>query len=223
MSDMGSVSQHLVDNVTDTKFIKQVVALQELDTDLYMASESWRPALSRGAFGGQIVAQALMAASRTVPSGLLLHSMHSYFLRPGDTNYPIIYCVLRTRDGQSFSSRTVSATQKGKHVLTLQASFHNDESEPPSFLLLQPIMPVAKHHRNLPTLQECVKKVIARNDVPLKFKKRLKILDISEQPIEVKPVEPDVFVGLVPDNRNTLFAWVKVSGNLGNIYFLLRT
>src|ERR1700678_3102600 len=77
-------------------------------------------------FGGQVAAQALMAAGRTVEVGRV-HSLHSYFLRPGDTSLPILYEVDRIRDGRSFTTRRVVAIQHGRAIYNMQASFHTDE------------------------------------------------------------------------------------------------
>jgi acyl-CoA thioesterase II len=77
-------------------------------------------------FGGQVAAQALMAAGRTVEVGRV-HSLHSYFLRPGDPKIPILYEVDRIRDGRSFTTRRVVAIQHGRAIYNMQASFHVDE------------------------------------------------------------------------------------------------
>jgi acyl-CoA thioesterase-2 len=78
-------------------------------------------------FGGQVAAQALMAAGRTVEIGRP-HSLHAYFLRPGDPNVPILYEVDRIRDGRSFRTRRVVAIQHGSAIFNMSASFHVDES-----------------------------------------------------------------------------------------------
>jgi acyl-CoA thioesterase-2 len=78
-------------------------------------------------FGGQVAAQALMAAGRTVEVGRV-HSLHSYFLRAGDPSIPILYEVDRIRDGRSFSTRRVIAIQHGRAIYNMQASFHTDEA-----------------------------------------------------------------------------------------------
>ncbi len=78
-------------------------------------------------FGGQVAAQALMAAGRTVERGRV-HSLHSYFLRPGNPKMPILYEVDRIRDGHSFTTRRVVAIQQGRAIYNMQASFHTDES-----------------------------------------------------------------------------------------------
>lgn len=83
-------------------------------------------------FGGQVAGQALIAASRTVDEpGRHVHSLHAYFLRPGDPKKPILYEVDRIRDGRSFSTRRVVAIQHGKAIFNLQASFHRNEPSGP--------------------------------------------------------------------------------------------
>jgi acyl-CoA thioesterase II len=81
-------------------------------------------------FGGQAVAQALMACGRTVPDGRVAHSLHAYFLRPGDPGKPLELTVRRIRDGRAFSVRHVSAVQDGREVLELMSSFHAAEPGP---------------------------------------------------------------------------------------------
>src|SRR6516162_1004012 len=81
-------------------------------------------------FGGQVAGQALVAAGRTVPADRPVHSLHAYFIRPGDTTVPIVYLVDRVRDGRSFTTRRVSAVQHGEAIFTLSASFHHPEPGP---------------------------------------------------------------------------------------------
>ena len=81
-------------------------------------------------FGGQVAGQALVAAGRTVPADRPVHSLHAYFIRPGDPSVPLVYIVDRVRDGKSFTTRRVSAIQHGKTIFTLSASFHHDEVGP---------------------------------------------------------------------------------------------
>src|SRR5580704_10159471 len=81
-------------------------------------------------FGGQVAGQALVAAGRTVPSDRPVHSLHAYFIRPGDPTVPLIYLVDRVRDGRSFTTRRVSAIQHGKTIFTLSASFQHPEPGP---------------------------------------------------------------------------------------------
>ncbi|MBQ1084569.1 MULTISPECIES: acyl-CoA thioesterase II [unclassified Nocardiopsis] len=78
-------------------------------------------------FGGLVAGQALVAAGRTVPAERYVHSLHAYFIRPGDPTVPIVYEVDRVRDGRSFTTRRVVAVQHGKPIFTLSASFHKEE------------------------------------------------------------------------------------------------
>jgi acyl-CoA thioesterase-2 len=78
-------------------------------------------------FGGQVAGQALVAAARTVEADRRVHSLHAYFLRPGDVRVPILYEVDRIRDGKSFTTRRVVAIQHGRAIFNLAASFHVDE------------------------------------------------------------------------------------------------
>ncbi|WP_181188223.1 acyl-CoA thioesterase II [Actinopolyspora mortivallis] len=101
-------------------------------------------------FGGQVAGQALVAAGRTVPDDRRVHSLHAYFLRPGDPSVPIVYEVDRTRDGRSFTTRRVVAVQHGKPIFSLSASFQIEErgmdhSEP---------MPEVPAPESLPTYGE---------------------------------------------------------------------
>src|SRR5579862_3680224 len=81
-------------------------------------------------FGGQVAGQALVAAGRTVPADRPVHSLHAYFIRPGDPAVPLVYLVDRVRDGRSFTTRRVSAVQHGETIFTLSASFHHAEPGP---------------------------------------------------------------------------------------------
>ena len=81
----------------------------------------------RQLFGGQVLGQSLSAASQTVEAERHVHSLHGYFLRPGDAALPVVYSVDRVRDGGSFSTRRVTAIQKGQTIFTCSASFQYDE------------------------------------------------------------------------------------------------
>lgn len=101
-------------------------------------------------FGGQVAAQSLVAAGRTVDNGRV-HSLHSYFLRPGDPAVPILYEVDRIRDGRSFTTRRVVAIQHGRAIFNLQCSFHVDEGPG---LVHQAPMPEVPRAEDLPTVRE---------------------------------------------------------------------
>ena len=107
---------------------EELVALLDLETiDLNLFRGQQPHTQMQRVFGGQVAAQALMAAARTAPAEMSVHSMHSYFLRPGDTAVPIVYDVDRVRDGRSFSTRRVLARQHGRPIYGLTASFQVQE------------------------------------------------------------------------------------------------
>ena len=111
----------------DPSPLEKVIALLDLEPIEVNIFRGQNPDEERmRVFGGQVCAQALMAAARTVEKGSV-HSLHSYFLRAGDPKVPILYEVDRIRDGRSFTTRRVVAIQHGRAIFNLAASFHIDE------------------------------------------------------------------------------------------------
>ena len=109
-------------------------------------------------FGGQVAGQALVAAGRTVPADRPVHSLHAYFIRPGDPAVPLVYIVDRVRDGRSFTTRRVSVIQHGKVIFTLSASFHHAEPGPDH----SAPMPQAPPPESVPPHAERLEKVFGR-------------------------------------------------------------
>ena len=105
------------------------------------------------AFGGQVIAQALAAAERTVPADREAHSLHAYFLRGGSEDHEIAFSVARDFDGGSFSNRRVVATQQGRPILNLTASFHRRESG----FQHQDEMPMVPPPEDLPASTSCAR------------------------------------------------------------------
>ncbi|MFF4710208.1 acyl-CoA thioesterase [Streptomyces eurythermus] len=122
--------------------------LERIEEDIFRGRS--RSAVVPRVFGGQVAAQALVAAGRTVPADRPAHSLHAYFLRPGDPGAPIVYTVDRIRDGRSFTTRRVVAVQHGKPIFHLSASFQTYEDG----LEHQAPMPAAPDPATLPTSQE---------------------------------------------------------------------
>jgi acyl-CoA thioesterase-2 len=153
-------------------------------------------------FGGQVLGQALVAASRTV-EGRQVHSLHAYFLRRGDLSVPIVFEVDRSRDGGSFTSRRVVAIQHGQPILTMSASFQ--EAEPG--LDHQSLMPDAPPPESLRDLAELEAEVIGRmpNKVTGYFR--------NQRPFEFRAVSPDDY--LTKDKRPARrLVWFRVTGQL---------
>ncbi|MEV0179481.1 acyl-CoA thioesterase II [Streptomyces sp. NPDC050625] len=122
--------------------------LEQIEENIFRGQS--RSAFVPRVFGGQVAAQALVAAGRTVPADRLAHSLHAYFLRIGDPGAPIVYNVERIRDGRSFTTRRVVAIQHGRPIFVLSASFQVYEDG----LDHQTPMPPAPAPETLPTSQE---------------------------------------------------------------------
>ena len=100
--------------------------LEQIEVNIFRG-ESPEGERRQRVFGGQVAGQALVAAGRTVPADRPVHSLHAYFIRPGDPTVPLVYVVEPVRDGRSFTTRRVTAIQHGKTIFTLSASFHRSE------------------------------------------------------------------------------------------------
>ena len=151
-------------------------------------------------FGGQVLGQALVAASRTV-DGRGVHSLHAYFLRRGDLNVPIIFEVDRSRDGGSFTSRRVVAIQHGQPILTMSASFQTVEPG----LDHQSAMPDTPAPETLPDLGEINAQLVGK--VPEKVQSFFR----QQRPFEFRAVNPPDFLNPVrrtPEKR----VWFRVTG-----------
>ncbi|WP_030749970.1 acyl-CoA thioesterase II [Streptomyces griseus] len=122
--------------------------LERIEQDIFRGRS--RSAIVPRVFGGQVAAQAMVAAGRTVPADRLAHSLHAYFLVPGDPGAPIVYEVDRIRDGRSFTTRRVVAVQHGRPIFHLSASFQAYEEG----LDHQAGMPAAPDPESLPTAEE---------------------------------------------------------------------
>ncbi|MFC7327690.1 acyl-CoA thioesterase [Marinactinospora rubrisoli] len=152
-------------------------------------------------FGGQVAGQALVAAGRTVPSDRHVHSLHAYFIRPGDPAVPIVYEVDRVRDGRSFTTRRVTGIQHGKAIFTLSASFHHVEPG----LEHQAAMPDVPAPDELPTMRDRLYDLVGR--VPR---------SASWHPIDMRPVGPlSIEAEHDPSLRTTRnLIWLRVGETL---------
>jgi acyl-CoA thioesterase II len=153
-------------------------------------------------FGGQVAGQALVAAGRTVPADRLVHSLHAYFIRPGDPTVPLIYTVDRVRDGRSFTTRRVSAIQHGKTIFTLSASFHHPEPGPMHSDPMPDVPPPEQIERTSDRLAR-----FFGGDIPR---------EIGDNPIELRSIGPlSVEAERDPSLRTTRnMVWLRVNGEL---------
>jgi acyl-CoA thioesterase-2 len=153
-------------------------------------------------FGGQVIGQALVAATRTV-EGRPPHSMHAYFLLAGDPKVPIIYEVDRIRDGKSFTTRRVVAIQHGQPIFSMSVSFHADEAG----LDHQARMPGVPKPEELPSETEIKERVLPLMPDPVrKYYER-------ERPIELRPVEFGRYLGNKSEDGK-FNVWIRTTGRL---------
>ena len=161
--------------VTD---LLHLLELEPLEINIYRGTN--RDVGTGRVFGGQVFAQALVAARKTIADAREAHSVHGYFLREGDTSEPIVYFVDRPRDGRSFTSRRVTAIQKGEAIFHLSASFHITEPGVDH----QTAMPEVPPPEGLPDELELVRARADRIPEPLR-----KILT-QERPLEFRLITP---------------------------------
>jgi acyl-CoA thioesterase II len=178
----------------------QILDLEELERNLFRGLSpqvGWQRV-----FGGQVIGQALVAAARTV-EGRTVHSLHCYFLRPGDPLVPILYEVDRIRDGNSFATRRVVAIQHGEAIFTMAASFQIEEPG----LDHQIPMPDVPPPEKLPSEAE-LKEAYLHNapDAVSKYWQR-------ERPIELRPVDLRHYVSREPLEPSQ-FVWVRATHRL---------
>jgi acyl-CoA thioesterase-2 len=180
----------------------QILDLETLEHNLFRGKN--RAMDGRSVFGGQVVAQALTAAHRTLQEHRQAHSLHGYFLRPGDVRTPIIYEVDRIRDGGSFTTRRVVAIQHGEVIFNLSVSFQANEK---GFEHQSEAIPDVPAPEDVEHELE-IRKRVAHN-IPEKFR------DAFLQPrlIEIRPIDPvDYFEPEVKPPRKR--SWFRVPGNL---------
>ncbi len=155
----------------------RILDLEQLEHNLYRGRSpqvEWQRV-----FGGQTIAQALIAAQRTVEPDRHVHSLHGYFMRPGDIKVPIVYEVDRLRDGRSFTTRRVLAIQKGEAIFAMSASFQIEEA---GYEHQMP-MPKVPMPEELPD-----REAMARNVLP-HMPDAVQAYYQRKRPIEIRPVE----------------------------------
>ena len=193
MSEVGSALDDLL----------RLLDLERLEVNLFRGQS--RDLGGKAVFGGQVIGQALVAGTRTV-EGRWPHSLHAYFLRPGDMARPIVYEVDRVRDGKSFSARRVQAIQGGEVLLSMICSFQVPE---PGFEHQAPV-PEVPAPESLRPQPELVKEWLAAvPQVPPRIREAFE----RRTAVEFRPVEPrNPLVPQVDPPRQSY--WVRANGKL---------
>ena len=183
--------------MTAVEDLVELLDLEAIEVNIFRGAQprEENPLLQR-VFGGQVAGQALVAAARTVEPERRVHSLHAYFLRPGDMKIPILYEVDHIRDGRSFTTRRVVAIQHGRAIFNLQASFMIEEGGYEH----QALMPDVPPPDELPTMEERLE------EHGLEWA-------IRPRPIDVRSVEEPVFLNH-DLGRTTQHVWFKASERL---------
>ena len=188
--------------MNQAELLLKILELETLDDNLFRGQNMTIG--TKRVFGGQVLAQALYAANETVPSDRFVHSLHGYFILPGDVNKPILYEVDVTRDGGSFSTRRVRAIQNGKDIFVLASSFQERQEG----LDHQISAPQVKRPEELASDYELAKHF---GDFIPPYVAQM----MEEKPIEFKPVEmPDLYIPM--KNKPAQHIWIKYKGKLGD-------
>ena len=183
----------------------ELLALEEIERNIFRGrNESGQ---RERLFGGQVAAQALAAAGRTV-EGRPAHSLHAYFLRPGDPSIPVLYTVDRIRDGQSFTTRRVVAVQHGQAIFSVAVSFQVREV---GYEHQQLDMPAAPPPESLPTWQE---RASALPQGTFQWTR-------GERPFDLRHVESPTFLG-GPARRGGNLVWLRANRALPEDPFFHR-
>jgi acyl-CoA thioesterase-2 len=200
--------------------------LERIEDNLYRGVS---PEMSpQRVFGGQVAAQALTAAGRTVPSERRVHSLHAYFLRPGNPRQPIVYQVDRARDGVSFTTRRVVAIQHGKPIFTMSASFQVDE---PGVDHAEP-MPSVPPPESLPTYAERIAPFKDRMAVWGQIPRPFDVRYIDDPPWESRLTGPEIGAhsrvwfrtdGVLPDDDLLHVCLLAYLSDLTLLYSVLKT
>ena len=174
----------------------ELLDLEPIERNIYRGRN--RDIGTRHVYGGQVLAQALVAAQKTVEGDRPIHSMHGYFILPGDLAQPVVYFVERLRDGGSFTTRRVTAIQKGEAIFSLSASFQKHEEG----FEHQLDMPFASDPEDLRPELEIVRERVEE------FPEAIRDIVTQDRPLDFRPVDGDVAFGKGPKDARRMM-WVK--------------
>lgn len=167
--------------------------------DIFTGASQWMP--NGRVFGGQVLAQSLVAALRTTPEGRLVHSMHGYFLRPGDVELPITFSVDRIYDGRSFSARRTQAYQSGEPILSMIASF-------------QAVEPGLEHHTPMPTGLPDPESLPSTADVLGRIDRRMAKFWSTQRAFDLRHIDEPVYFPGVAVSEPRQAVWMRAIGRL---------
>ena len=180
----------------------ELLDLEPIEHDIYRGQN--RDIGTGRIYGGQVMAQALVAAARTVDRDRPAHSMHGYFILAGDLKIPVVYFVDRLRDGKSFATRRVTAIQHGRAIFNMSASFHHTEDG----VSHQGAMP------DVPPPESVRPEVELLRDIADRIPERLRAVLTQDRPLDIRPIDPIDPFNPEPHAPTRRF-WVRARGDIG--------
>ncbi|XP_028769205.1 uncharacterized protein LOC114726696 [Neltuma alba] len=198
--------------------VEQILHLEPIEVDLFQGITPPDAPKFGKVFGGQMVGQALAAASKSVDFLKIVHSLHAYFLLVGDFNMPIIYRVYRLRDGKSFATRRVDAIQKGNVIFSLLASFQKEET---GFDHQEVTMPSVPHPDMLLSMEELRERRLTDPRLPRTYRNKVATSEFIPWPIEIRFCEPNNLTSQTKSPPRLRY-WFRAKGKLSDDQALHR-
>jgi len=201
--------------------LSDILEVECLDDNLYRGQTIVRP-FNQRVYGGQFLAQALNAASQTVKENFAVHSLHCYFIRPGDPSRSIIYQVDQDQDGKSFAKRSVRAIQRGKIAFHMIASFALCGYSK-GYDVQIPIMPNVAPPEELQNIEQLSHKLLSNPKLPPTIRSYLRIAVKLPFPTDIRPLDQKLWFNREQDESGVIMAWMKVKNRLAEDQLHLHT
>ncbi|XP_020213453.1 uncharacterized protein LOC109797737 isoform X1 [Cajanus cajan] len=198
--------------------VENILHLESIEVDIFQGITLPDAPRFGKVFGGQMIGQALAAASKSVDSLKVVHSLHAYFILAGDLHMPIIYQVHRFRDGKSFATRKVDGIQKGKVIFTLLASFQKEESGMDHQEVALPSVPAPD---KLLPMEEMRERRLTDPRLPITYRNKVATTQFIPWPIEIRFCEYEISTNQTKSPPSLRY-WFRAKGKLSDDQALHR-
>ncbi|KAG7553451.1 Acyl-CoA thioesterase [Arabidopsis thaliana x Arabidopsis arenosa] len=214
MSDHRALleTKSVSDSDKERSLVEHILYLEPLDLNVFRGFTPPNAPTYGKVYGGQLVGQALAAASKTVENMKIVHNLHSYFLLVGEINIPIIFEVIRLRDGNNFATRRVDARQKGKTIFILFASFQRKQQ---GFIYQESIMPHTPAPEMLLPREEMLERRITDPLLPRDYRNKVATEINASFPIDIRFCEPNYSTEQTKSPPRLKY-WFRAKGKLSD-------
>ncbi|KAL2625664.1 hypothetical protein GLYMA_07G071300v4 [Glycine max] len=198
--------------------VENILHLEPLEVDIFQGVTLPDAPRFGKVFGGQMIGQALAAASKSVDCLKVVHSLHAYFILAGDLNMPITYQIHRLRDGKSFASRKVDGIQKGNVIFTLMASFQKEES---GMVHQEVAIPSVPAPDKLLPMEELRERRLTDPRLPITYRNKVATSQFIPWPIEIRLCEYETATNMTKSPPSLRY-WFRAKGKLSDDQALHR-